>query len=273
MQRRTFLKVALLTGLGAVTMNTLPTFANTLKKPKLSVQLYSVREAASKDLAGTLKKIAKMGYDGVEFAGYYGHSPEDIRKMLDDCGLVCSGTHTGIGQFRGDNFEKTVAIHKTLGTTNMIVPGGINRELHTVAGNKAIAEEFNEIAKKATAVGMCFGYHAHGGDATLIEGIPAWERFGSATNQDVILQMDVGNYMSGGGDPYKMIEMFPGRAKTVHIKDCGGVPIGTGKVDWSRVWKLCEGIGATEWYVVEENTPNDLALIEETYKILKDMGK
>ncbi|MDO4630599.1 MAG: sugar phosphate isomerase/epimerase family protein [Planctomycetia bacterium] len=273
MQRRTFLKVALLTGLGATTMNTLPIFANTSKKVKISVQLYSVRDAANKDLAGTLKAIAKMGYDGVEFAGYYGHSAEDIRKMLDDNGLVCSGTHTGIGALRGDNFERTVEFHKILGTKNMIVPGGIDRELHTVEGNKAIAEEFNQIAKKAAALDMRVGYHAHGGDAKVIEGIPAWQRFASATCKDVVLQMDVGNYMNGGGDPYKMIEMFPGRALTVHVKDSGGI-LGEGRVEWDRVWNLCETSGNTEWYVVEEESrPKELTLIEKAIKNLRAMGK
>ncbi len=273
MQRRTFLKAAVLTGLGATTMNTLPIFANTTKKVKISVQLASVHELANKDLPGVLKAIAKMGCDGVELASHFGHSPEDIRKMLDDNGLVCSGTHTGIDQLRDNNFERTVANHKILGTTNMIVGGGIDRELHTVEGNKAMAEEFNQIAKKAAKFGMRIGYHAHGGDATLVEGITAWERFASATDKEVILQMDIGNYMNGGGDPYKMLEMFPGRALTIHVKDSGGV-LGEGRVDWNRVWNFCETSGNTEWYVVEEEScQTELTMVERAIKNIRAMGK
>lgn len=273
MQRRSFLKTAALTGLGIASLD-LTAWAETRKRVSLAVQLYSVREASRKDLPGTLKAIAKMGYEGVEFAGYYGNDPKEIRKMLDDCGLRCSGTHTPIGAFRGDQFEKTVEIHKTLGTRFMIVPGGIDKELHTVDGNKAMAEEFNRLSEKASAVDMVIGYHAHGGDAKLVEGIPAWERLFDATVSDVLMQMDIGNYQAGGGDPYRMIEKFPGRSKSVHVKDSDGKIIGTGNIDWPRFFQLCETIGGTDWYVVEDGgNPDDLGRIELCLKALKKMGK
>ncbi|MDO4570614.1 MAG: sugar phosphate isomerase/epimerase [Planctomycetia bacterium] len=273
MLRRTFLKT---TALAALSFGSPRLFAQgeSSKRVALGVQLYSVREAARKNLPATLKAIAKMGYEGVEFAGYYGNEPTEIRKMLDDCGLVCCGTHTPIGAFRGDNFEKTVHIHKTLGTPWMIVPGGIDKELHSVEGNKAIAEEFNKLSERATALGMAIGYHAHGGDAKLVEGIPAWERFFDATVSDVLMQMDIGNYLAGGGDPYKMIEKFPGRSKTIHVKDTAGAIIGSGNIDWDRFFKLSETIGGAQWYVVEDGgNPDSLDRIELCLKALKDMGK
>ena len=245
-------------------------------KVPIAVQLYSVRDAANGDLAGTLAAIAKMGYDGVEFAGYYNKDIKEIRKMLDDTGLKCSGTHTGIGQFRGDNFEKTAEIHKILGTKFMIVPGGIDAELHDVEKNKAIAEEFNKWAERAKPLGLSIGYHAHGGDAKLIDGIPAWERFFDATVPEVVMQMDLGNYKGGGGDPYKMIEKFKGRSKTVHLKEGGpNAPIiGEGTVDWKRAFDLLEAVGGAEWYVVEdEHTPNNPDRIEKCIVALRGMGK
>ena len=245
-------------------------------KVPIAVQLYSVRDMANGDLASTLAAIAKMGYDGVEFAGYYNKDIKDIRKMLDDTGLKCSGTHTGVDQFRGDNFEKTAEIHKILGTKFMIVPGGIDAELHDVEKNKAIAEEFNKWAERANPLGLSIGYHAHGGDAKLIDGIPAWERFFDATVPEVIMQMDIGNYQMGGGDPYKMIEKFKRRSKTVHLKEGGpGNPIiGDGTVEWQRVFDLCETVGGTEWYVVEDEAgPSGFERIEKCITALRGMGK
>ena len=272
MDRRTCLKTVMLAGLGMISMNS-GVFAANRKRVSLGVQLYSVREAARKDLARTLKAIAEMGYDGVEFAGYYGNDPKTIRKMLDDCGLQCSGTHTPIGAFRNE-FEKTVEIHKTLGTRYMIVPGGIDKELHTVDGNKAMAEEFNRLSEKARAADMVIGYHAHGGDAKLVDGIPAWERLFDATVPEFLMQMDIGNYQAGGGNPYKMIEKFSGRSKSVHVKDSDGAIIGEGNIDWPRLFKLCETIGDTDWYVVEDGGPaNELKRIELCLKALKKMGK
>ena len=297
MERRDFLRTAALSTLAAVSLSPLShgqngallqqmrarreelfgrRRSNTAKKIPISVQVYSVRDAASQDLAGTLEKIAKMGYDGVEFAGYYGKDAKDIRKMLDDNGLKCSGTHTGIGEMRGDRFDRTAEIHQILGTKNMIVPGGIDGDLHDVEKNKRIAEEFSKLAEKAKPLGLRVGYHAHGGDAKLIDGTPAWERFFDNTSSDVVMQMDIGNYMMGGGDPYKMIEKFKGRSKTVHLKEAGqGNPIiGSGDVDWKRVFELCESIGGTEWYVVEDEAgPNAFERIEKCIIALREMGK
>jgi sugar phosphate isomerase/epimerase len=249
--------------------------ARNARKVPIAVQVYSVRGAAGKDLAGTLAKIAKIGYDGVEFAGDYNHDAKDIRKMLDDNGLKCSGTHTGIGQLRGDNFEKTAELHKIIGGKFMIVPGGIDGELHDVEKNKKMAEEFNKLAEKAKPFGLFVGYHAHGGDAKLIDGIPAWERLFDATAPEVVMQMDLGNYMGGGGDPYKMIEKFIGRSKTVHLKESGrDAIIGDGEVDWKRAFDLLDAQGVTEWYVVEdEKTPDDFDRIEKCLVALRGMGK
>ncbi|MGL4593680.1 MAG: sugar phosphate isomerase/epimerase family protein [Thermoguttaceae bacterium] len=273
MQRRLFLQSAILAPFGISALASMALGADS-KKPKVAVQLYSVRGAASKDIAAVLAAIAKMGYDGVEFAGYYGKSPKDLKKMLDDNGLVCCGTHTHIGEMRGDKFASTAELHKELGTKYMIVPGGIDKELHSLDGNKAMADEFNKLAEKAAKFDLAVGYHAHGGDAFIVDGIPAWERLFDATEPAVIMQMDLGNYSQGGGDPYKMIEKFAGRSKSVHCKETGRDIIGLGNVDWKKAFELCESVGGTEWYVVEdEHTPDSLDRIDLCRKAMKDMGK
>ena len=275
MERRTFLQTAALSTLAATSFSHC-SFGAEKKKIPIAVQVYCVRKAAEKDLAAVLEGIAKIGYEAVEFAGFYGKEAKDIRKMLDGNGLKCTGSHTGIGTLRGDNFGKTAEFHQTLGGKYMIVPGGIDKDLHDVEKNKAMAEEFNKLAEKAKALGLCVGYHAHGGDAKLIDGIPAWERLFDATSPDVVMQMDIGNYQMGGGDPYRMIEKFKGRSKTVHLKEAGpNAPIiGDGEVDWKRAFELCETVGGTEWYIVEdEKGPESLERVEKCYAALRKMGK
>ena len=292
MERRTFLQTAALSSLATVTLSPFAIGAETNRlfprarrqagsqaaprKIPIAVQLYSVRNAAAKDTAAVLAGIAKMGDAGVEFAGYYGKDAKDLRKMLDDNGLKCPSTHTGIALLRGDNFEKSVEVHKTLGAKYMIVPGGLQKDFSEVESTKAIAEEFNKLAEKAKAVGLCIGYHAHGYDAKVVEGMSGWERFFDATVPDVVMQMDIGNYQMGGGDPYKMIEKFKGRSKTVHLKEAGaGSPIiGDGEVDWKRAFDLSETVGGVEWYVVEdEKGPDSLERIEKCIVALRKMGK
>jgi hypothetical protein len=89
----------------------------------VGVQLYSVRHECEKDLPGTIQKVAKMGYKGVEFAGYYGRDAKTLRKLLDDTGLVCCGTHTQIDTLLGDELPKTIEFNKTIGNKFLIAPG------------------------------------------------------------------------------------------------------------------------------------------------------
>ena len=279
MNRRSFLRTSAgATALG-LSVSALQTTARAAgdKKIPIGVQLYSVRDAAAKDLAGVLKAIKAMDYDGVEFAGYYGHDAKDIRKMLDDTGLKCCGTHTGLQALIGENFEPTVEIHKALGTRFIVVPGGIDEALSTRQGNEITAYLFNELAEKLEKHDMELGYHAHGGDFKRVGNETAWDRFFGRTRQNVFMQMDIGNCLGGGGDPYTPISKFPGRSKTIHLKEWSdnGAPVGEGTVDWPRVFELCETVGGTEWYVVEHEvgSAEDLGGIEACIKNLRKMGK
>ena len=143
--RRGFLRAgaASATGLGLAAVGAGPA-PGARKRIPVALQLYSVRNDAAKDLPGVLEAVAKMGYEGVEFAGYYDHKPEAVRKMLDSNGLKCAGTHTGFGALEGDALSKTVDLHKILGATFIMVPGGIGGK--TKQGWLDAARQFTEIA-------------------------------------------------------------------------------------------------------------------------------
>ncbi len=281
MNRRSFLKTGVQAAAVGITLSGLGRMATAqtaqAKKIPIALQLYSIRKAAAKDLAGVLKAVGKMGYDGVEFAGYYGHDPKDIRKMLDENNLRCSGTHTGLHELLGDRFKATVETHKALGTRFVIVPGGIDRALHNIAGNEMTAYLFNELADKAAPFDLEIGYHSHAGDFTKIDGETAWDRFFTKAKKEVFMQVDLGNTLAVGGDPYEPIRKFPGRSKSIHLKEFSDneAPIGEGKVDWKLAFELCETVGGTEWYVVEHEVGSAESLegVEACIKNLRKMGK
>lgn len=254
------------------------------KKIPLALQVYSLREYAAKDLPGTLKKIAEMGYEGVEFAGYYGKSAKEVRKALDDAGLKAISTHLGVPQLLDGAFEATVEFEKTLGNSRLIVAGGLSESCKTDAGNQMTAYLFNEIAAKAAKVGMQIGFHAHFNDFADINGKTAWEVFFNRTRKDVIAQMDVGNCLSGGGDPYAEIEKQPGRGQLLHVKAHGkpgtkGAVVASPEdsVDWAKMFELCETKAGVEWYIVEQEDFRDgsdaLEACAEAFENLKKMGK
>jgi sugar phosphate isomerase/epimerase len=251
----------------------------------IGLQLYSIRKDCADDLPGSLKQVAEMGYDGVEFAGYHDRTAEELRALLDDCGLVCCGTHIKIDTLLGDAFDATVAFNKTLGNRFLIVPGLSEEYRDSFDAWKRTAGVFNEIAERAAAVDIRVGYHNHNHEFTPIDGECAWDVFAKNTCDDVVLQFDTGNARHGGGDPLMFLERYPGRSTTVHLKEWTGddtedrghqaAAVGDGLEDWATVFRLCESAGATEWYIVEQEVygapPMDT--VRQCIDNLRGMGK
>ncbi|MCK4293329.1 MAG: sugar phosphate isomerase/epimerase [Planctomycetes bacterium] len=224
----------------------------------IGLQLYSVREDCKRDLPGVIAAVAKMGYKGVEFAGYYGRSAKELRKMLDDNSLVCCGTHTGLDTLLGDNLAKTIEFNKTLGNKYLVVPGlpAKNRASHQAWLDTA--KLFNELAEKVRPHGMLVGYHNHSAEFKAIDGELPWDTFMSNTSKDVIMQLDLGNAMHGGADPLPYLYRYPERAITVHLKEFSKTNnkalVGEGDVPWKAFFALCKAVGGTEWYIVEQES-------------------
>lgn len=253
-------------------------FAGKKKKIPVGLQLYSVRGEAEKDLPGVLKAVAKMGYEGVEFAGYYGHKAPDIRKMLDDNGLVCCGTHTQYDTLTPDKFEETVEFNRTLGNKYIIVPWLDPNANNTREAWLKLAREFDALAVKLRPHGMWIGYHAHAGDFKKISGETYWDILFGNTRKEVLMQMDTCNASDGGGDPIASLRKYAGRSRTVHIKEYSATNknaiLGEGDIDWKTVFSICETIGGTEWYIIEEEKDvyppmKAVELCLKNYKVLR----
>ena len=179
-------------------------------KIPIGLQLYSVRKQCEKDLPGVLAAVSKMGYQGVEFAGYYGRNAQELRKMLDANGLKCCGTHAGWDTLHGDELKKTVEFNKTLGNPFLICPWLPPQEVKSVNAIKATAKFFTDLAQKVKADGLRVGYHAHPGDFKKLDGETEWDIFFTNAGPNVVMQLDVGNCLEGGGDPYAILKKFPG---------------------------------------------------------------
>ena len=207
---------------------------------------------------GTIAAVAKMGYKGVEFAGYYDRTAGQLRKMLDDNGLVCCGTHTGLDTLLGDNLRRTIEFNKILGNKCLVVPGlpGKYRSSHQAWLDTA--KLFNELAEKVKPHEMLVGYHNHSIEFTAMDGELPWDTFYGNTRKDVVMQIDVGNAIHGGADPLPYLYKYPGRAITVHVKEFSETNkkalIGEGDVNWKAFFALCKAVGQTEWYIVEQES-------------------
>ena len=221
----------------------------------IGLQLYSVRGECARDLPGTIAAVAKMGYRGVEFAGYYDYKAEQLRKLLDDNGLTCCGTHTGMDTLLGDNLQKTIEFNKTLGNKYLIVPGLPEKYRRSHQAWLDTARLFNELAEKVKPHDMLVGYHNHSVEFAAMDGELPWDTFYGNTKKEVVMQLDVGNAIGGGVDPLPYLYKYPERAITVHVKEHSKSEpdafVGEGDVNWKAFFALCRAVGSTEWYIVE----------------------
>jgi len=250
-----------------------------MTKIPIGLQLYSVREDAAKDLSGVLRSVAGMGYEGVEFAGYYGHSAADVRKMLDDIGLKCCGGHLGLDTLIGDALPATIEYQRTLGNLYLIVPGFAGNRTSSKAAWLETAGIMNEVAGHLKPHGMWTGYHNHHTEFKPMDGELPWDIFFGNTNSDVIMQFDTGNALVGGAEAGPFLRRYPGRATTVHLKEHSETNdkalIGEGDVKWGEIFELCETVGATKWYIVEQESYAypPLECADRCLRKLREMGK
>jgi sugar phosphate isomerase/epimerase len=228
---------------------------------RIGLQLYSIREDCAKDLEGTLKAVAEMGYEGVEFAGYYGRSAETLRGMLDNLGLKVAGTHIGLDSLLGEEFNKTVDFNRTLGNRFLIVPWLPEERLNSKTKCFETASLLNSIAERLRKEGMRVGYHNHAHEFKTVNGEKIWNILFDSTVPDVVMQLDTGNAMHGGVDAEGVLEIirkYPGRAVTVHVKEYSSkdpkAVIGEGEMKWREFFELCKTVGGTEWCIVEQES-------------------
>ena len=185
------------------------------------IQMYSVRDLTKDNLDEALRQVAELGYKFVEFAGFFGHTAEEVRAMLDKYGLKVSGTHTG-WQEVAEHFEETVAFHKTIGNKNIIVPGA---DLGSQEKLDAFIKMANEFQPKLEAEGISFGYHNHAhefrpnGDGSMIH-----DQLVYRTN----LNIEIDTYWAfvAKQDPLALLDRLKDRIRSIHLKD--GTPEGHG---------------------------------------------
>ncbi len=209
-----------------------------------------------------LKEVSKIGYDGIEFAGYYNKSPQELKKMLDDLNLKVAGTHLGINTLLGDELKKTVEFNQILGNKYLIVPGLPEEMRSSNAKWLETAKLFNQISYEVGKAGLYVGYHNHHIEFEKKEGNETpFDVFFQNTDTRVLMQFDVGNAMHAGitnDDVSKIIKSYPKRALTIHAKEYSSkndkALVGEREVNWRDFIKLCSSIGDTEWYIIEQES-------------------
>jgi sugar phosphate isomerase/epimerase len=252
----------------------------------LSIQLYTLRDHTAKDFAGTVKALAKIGYKGVELAGFGNlKTAAEVRKAVDDAGLVVSGAHVGIDGFLTDP-GKAAADHHALGNKHVVCPWA-PLDGKDEAAYKDFALQLGKAGKAAAEHGLTLAYHNHSfehkplgrrANGTRYDGLDViYEN----TSPDLVFaELDLFWTQHGGHHPAKYLEKMGKRAILVHLKDMEVGPdrrfanVGDGIIDFPAIISAGQKVGI-RWYIVEQDNcygqdPLDAARI--SFENLRKMG-
>jgi sugar phosphate isomerase/epimerase len=245
----------------------------------LGVQLYTLRELAQRDLPGTLKALAEIGYREVETHSYYGRSPADVRKALDDAGLRAPAAHIGLPQLQRD-LPAALAACTTIGHRWLIVPSlQLGSGQRTADAYKRVGEQLAAVAAATQQAGVRIGFHNHAEEFAPVDGTTGMDLILANSPADAVFaELDVYWIVRAGGDPLGFLERQRGRVKMLHLKDSGGAPqhemrdVGAGTIDWTRIMSAAQRDGI-EHVFVEHDRPGDaLASVRASYMHLSRLG-
>lgn len=234
------------------------------------IQLYSVRDLTEKNLDEALRRVSEIGYRNVEFAGFFGHSAQEVADMLARYGLKASGTHTGWDEIQKDP-EGVAAYHKAIGTNHIIIPG---TDLWSRKTMDAFVAGVNEVLPQLEALGMTLGFHNHFKEfETMADGFVPYDEIVSRT----ALKLEIDTYWAyvAGRDPLALMEQYRDRLQFIHIKDGDarghGTPLGMGTAPVADVYRKAVELGIPMVVESETLTPDGITEAKICFEDLKQL--
>lgn len=251
-----------------------------MAKIPVALQLYTVRDELAKDFAGTVRKVAEMGYAGVEFAGTGDLQAEAMRDLLAETGLKPAGYHAGMDAIEGE-FRSLMRYNQVIGNTRVGL-SALPQSHRNPAGYRKAAQFLNKYGAAFQESGIELYYHNHAFEFEPYEGTYGLEVLYGETNPELVkLEVDVYWVAYGGHDPAALIEANSGRCPLIHLKDMTGegdertfTEVGNGTIDFQPVFAASEAGGAV-WYIVEQDRCAGPSLVSAKASLdnLKKWGK
>ena len=305
LKRRNFIKQSGAAALGGILFSN-SSFAELFNAPAshpVGIQLYTFFNVIDSDVAGTLKKIAGIGYQEIESAfskkgGYYGMKPKEFAGSLADMGLAWKSHHVLGAPFKlppgaklptgpdgkpivippmknlRDNYQELV---------DEVAEGGVeflvcaNTPINTLDDIKASIETLNKTGEACKKAGVKFAYHNHDAEFRSVEGKIPYELFLSETGADTVkMELDLAWAVKGGKDPVELFNQHPGRFPLWHVKDLDAahqtvLPVGSGTIDFKRIFEAAETAGMQHFFVEHDMPADPFASVTSSYNYLNKL--
>jgi sugar phosphate isomerase/epimerase len=234
----------------------------------VGLQVYTVRDQLAKDVTGTLKKVAQVGFKEVEVDGFFGKTPAGFRSLMQETHLSAPAAHYGFGDLTS-GWGKHIEFAKAVGLKYMVV-SALEEEYRTsLDGFKKAAEAFNKAGEQTRKAGIQFGYHNHNFEFNKFGGTLAYDVLVKETDPRLVhFELDCFWMIHGGHDPVHYFETYPGRFPLLHIKDLKkGIPastsfknpygnpfteVGRGVIDWKQIFKAAKRGGLKHYFVEQD---------------------
>jgi len=276
--RRTFLKRASASVVGAAIWGSAPrSMADPLGLP-LGLQLYSVRDLLPKDYEGTLRQLSELGYREVEAAGFFGHSPSQVKQAMDHAGLHCVSAHYPLKDLL-PKVDEVIQFGKDLGlkyivcSSPMLKDQSRARDPNSRAARESMtlddwrwnADQFNHIGERVNAAGIRFAYHNHTPEFRSENGAVFYDELLRLTDPaKVTMELDCGWAVVAGQSPANLLIRYPKRFSMLHVKDFKmtaavkpsdpppSTELGRGTIDYHPIFEAARKTGIDHVFVEQE---------------------
>ncbi|MBN9662800.1 MAG: sugar phosphate isomerase/epimerase [Acidobacteria bacterium] len=251
------------------------------KKIPVGLELFSVRDILAKDMMDTVRQVAKLGYDGVEFFSPYFSwttaQAKDVRKLLDDLNIKAFSTHNSASSFAPENVDKAIELNTIIGSKFIVMAS--SGKVEGLDGWKKVAATLSQGHEKFMKAGIRGGYHNHQTEFKPLDGTRPIEILAKETPKTLMLQLDIGTCIEAGSDPVEWINQNPGRINCIHCKDWSPdkalgykVLFGEGAAPWKKIFEAAEKKGGIEYYLVEQEGSR-FSSIESAQRCLESFKK
>jgi sugar phosphate isomerase/epimerase len=280
--RRSFLVTLARAALGAAALPYLRGTALASEPPRrrvpIGLQLYTLRALMAQDFDGTLASVAKIGYREVEFAGYFGRTPLQVRDALRRHGLAAPSTHLALPA-SDDAWARALDDAVAIGHAWAVIPWLDASLRRTPDDWSRFAARLDTLGARARQAGLRLAYHNHDFEFSRgPDGRPYFDQLLATTDRtQVDFEMDVYWVTKAGGDPLDYLHRYPGRFPLLHLKDATAAPergmadVGRGTIDFARILSVAGGEGLRHAFVERDEAPDPLASARASYRYLSTL--